>query len=159
MKITTWEVLPNGQIVPSDGRQLSDEENAIFDEALSKVGRVVHEGEIVPTEPEDLTMTKPSPLDPLGDGSYRGPDEPLREPEPNNHMPDAKSESEAPMLAFGKWTLAQLDEARRIAVEVMKTYGDLTGDEYERFLENPWDDHCAVQAALRAMPPSQGRKD
>jgi hypothetical protein len=55
-------------------------------------------------------------------------------------------------LVFGHWTFAQLDEARRIAVEVMKLYGDLVGDEYERFLKNPWNDHCSVQAALRAMP-------
>lgn len=55
-------------------------------------------------------------------------------------------------LVFGHWTIDQLEEARRIAVEVMKTYGDLVGDEYQRFLENPWNDHCSVQAALRAMP-------
>jgi len=116
MKIETWEVRMDGQIVPSDGpsaeaqaiaealseklndlwpsdmvpliadaledyaarkvatqpegapsdgaiyaahsrRQFSDEENAIFDEALSKVGRVIHEGEIVPTRTEDLGMS------------------------------------------------------------------------------------------------------
>jgi hypothetical protein len=55
-------------------------------------------------------------------------------------------------LVFGYWTFAQLDKAREIAVEVMKLYGDLTGDEYERFLANPWNDHCSVQTALRAMP-------
>jgi hypothetical protein len=50
---------------PSDGaiyaahsrRQFSDAENAVFDEALRKVGRVVHEGEIVPTKTEDLGMS------------------------------------------------------------------------------------------------------
>jgi hypothetical protein len=59
------ELTARPEAEPSDGtiyaahskRQISDEENAIFDEALSKVGRVIHEGEIVLTKTEDLRMT------------------------------------------------------------------------------------------------------
>jgi hypothetical protein len=65
MKITTWEVLPNGQIVPSDG--------TIYDEALSKAGRIIHEGEIVPTRTENLEMsTQEGALPPATGAQHEG---------------------------------------------------------------------------------------
>lgn len=65
MKITTWEVLRNGQIVPSDG--------TVFDEALSKAGRIIHEGEIVPTRTENLEMsTQEGALPPATGAQHEG---------------------------------------------------------------------------------------
>lgn len=54
-------------------------------------------------------------------------------------------------MYFGEFNGEELNEAHRIAKDAVAKYGDLEGDELQRFLAHPWNDHCSVQAALFAL--------
>jgi hypothetical protein len=58
------------------------------------------------------------------------------------------------------YTLAMLEEARRIATEVCEDYGEFDNAALARFRKNGiWNDHPAVQAALRAMGMTEFRME